>query len=134
MADCPGICSVALTCASRDPERMRRRRKARDVVRDERELSSATKEIPPELRGRRVMTRLYVMADELRTTGHEPTRVHLSSDDEALLRASAEQTFGAAGLVAVHAGTAVWRAFLHEWFRLTVGFVLVLDASDTRVT
>lgn len=113
---------------------MRGRRKARDIGRDERELSSATKEIPPELRGRRVMTRLYVMADELRVTGREPSTVHLSNDDEALLRDSAEQTFGSAGRVAVRAGVAVWRAFMHEWFRVTVGLVLVLDASETRVT
>ena len=113
---------------------MRRRQNARDVERDERELSSATKELPPELRGRRVMTRLYVMADELRAMGCEPTTVHLSKDDETLLRESAELTFGGAALVAVRAGVGVWRGFLREWFRRTVALELVLDARETHVT
>lgn len=103
------------------------------MVPDERERSSGAKEIPAELRGRRVMTRFYVMADELRRSGLEPTRVHLSNDDEAALRESAEHTFGAAGLVAARAGVGVWRAFLHEWFRSTVQLAVVLDALETGV-
>jgi hypothetical protein len=101
---------------------------------DERERSSGTTEIPIELRGRRVMTRLFVLVDELKTRGLTPSVVHLSAQDEFALFASAEQTFGQAGLGAARASNEAWRGFLHTYFRDRVDLGLVLDAPETRVT
>ena len=84
---------------------------------DKRERSSATREVPPELRGRRVMTRLLGLAIELREAGAEPTTVHLSVDGETFLFDSAEETFSAPGAEAAAAGAATWRSFVARWMQ-----------------
>lgn len=101
---------------------------------EERERSSATRELPAELRGQRVMTKLFAMAHEIRREGREPTRVHLSAVDELVLVASAEPTFGSAGARAVGAGRESWRAFLTSYLRSRVDMDIVFDAPDTLVT
>lgn len=80
------------------------------------------------------MTRLFVLADDVRALGREPTVVHLCAEDEFTLFESAEPTFGAAGALAAREDHEAWRRFLHGWFRDTIDVGLVLDADETRVT
>jgi hypothetical protein len=101
---------------------------------DARERSSATKEIPRELRGRRVLTRLAALSSELRETGAEPTTLHLTAGDEAAMRESAGDTFGPAGGEAAMASQAAWRAFFENWMRVTTKLVVVFDEPETRVS
>lgn len=93
---------------------------------DAQERSSATREIPVELRGRRVMTRLVALVMELREQGTRPTAVHLTLDDESRLFESASETFGQPGAEATQAAGTAWRGFLVRWMReqveLDVGF------------
>jgi hypothetical protein len=89
--------------------------------------------VPLELRGRRVMTRLFGMAAELRAQGIEPTAVELSGDDELHLFGSAEPTFGATGAEATTRGLDGWRAFLVHFFDHTMKLQLTFDAEETKV-
>jgi hypothetical protein len=95
--------------------------------------ASAPRVVPIELRGRRVMTRLFTMAAELRASGVEPQAVTLTRDDEQHLFHSAEATFGPAAAEAAKAGEVVWREFLVTWFKSTVKLALTCDAAATTV-
>lgn len=99
----------------------------------EREPSSATKEVPPELRGRRIMTRLLALETELRARGVEPRTVHLSSEDEAVLFENGEHTFGR-WEAAARESQGAWRDYLKAWFRSTVQLDVAFDARETRVS
>jgi hypothetical protein len=103
------------------------------VADDASERSSATKEIPRELRGRRVLTRLAGLASELREQGREPRVVHLTGIDESAMLDSASDTFGPSGLEAAREGREAWRAFLANWLRVSTALALVFDAAETRV-
>lgn len=101
---------------------------------DARERSSATREVAPEARGRRVLTRLLDLIGAMRAQGQEPTVVHLSAADELALFATVETTFGSHAASQARRGSEAWRTFLRDWFRQRVSLELVLDADETRVT
>jgi hypothetical protein len=109
-------------------------RKVRLGTVEARERSSATREIPPELRGRRVMTRLLALVVELREQGTEARTIHLSLADEVVLFESAGNTFGPPGEEAAGTSAAAWREFLVAWMRGRVDLAVVFDASETRVS
>jgi hypothetical protein len=95
--------------------------------------ASAPRAVPIELRGRRVMTRLFTLAADLRASGVEPHEVLLARDDEQHLLLSAEPTFGPAAAEASARGELAWRAFLTTWFAHTVKLALHFDAESTAV-
>lgn len=95
--------------------------------------SSATREVPVELRGRRVMTRLLARIADRRALGVEVHTIALAEEDEVSLRDSAGHTFGAAGAEAASRGKAAFRAFLVTWLASTVELSLTFDAAETDV-
>ncbi|MFO0684716.1 MAG: hypothetical protein U0234_21850 [Sandaracinus sp.] len=113
--------------------RLRSKRPLPSTIPPSEDPSSATREVPVELRGRRVMTRLLSRIADRRALGVEARSIALSEEDEVSLRDSAGHTFGAAGADAAARGKAAFRAFLVTWLASTVELELTFDAVETDV-
>ena len=105
----------------------------RSDARRSQDPASSPRAVPLELRGRRVMTRLFTLAADLRAAGVEPQAVTLMREDEEHLFRAAEATFGPAAAEAASRGELAWRAFLVTWFTHTVKLSVTFDAATTSV-
>lgn len=126
---------VALSSEERDHSlvRLRGKKPSPSSLPPSEDPSSATREVPVELRGRRVMTRLLSRIADRRAVGQEVHTIALSDEDERSLRDSAGHTFGAAGADAATRGKAAFRGFLVTWLATTVELAVTFDAVDTDV-